>query len=246
MFYGLIVLGLLGLAPLAVWPLPAAVALGYTANLVSLPVEDVFVHHVLAVAGAGAIFVAVFMALPHSVSDDGAHGRPVLLYTRTSMDTGCAVVVALVGASFPARLHRDVRWLTSALHAAAGVVAVSGLRRAVGGVMGDDPAAAVVGFAYLGGAGWSFAPGLSPAHPTPGTTRAVVEGPGLYVAAPLAAAMAIVDDGVVLEVYQWAWICAALVVAFALQARPAYYYLCQGPSPYGDLAARYACVRPTV
>lgn len=231
-----------GLALLALWPLPLAVPLAYTASLVSLPPEPHAAWHVGAVFGHAAIIVATVAALPHPVTADGAHAVPVVLYARTSLDAAGAVAVALVGLSAPARLHRDVPAATSAVHACAAVAAVSGARKLVGGVLGRDPVAGAAGAVLLCAAGWSFTPRVRPAPP--GVVREVVEGPGLYAAPALAVFLALADDGARLEAHQWVCAAAGTAVAFMLQARPARSYLRALRPEWPFLGPWYAGFRP--
>lgn len=232
---------LIAVACLSVWPLPIAVALGYTMSLVSPMYEYEPVWYVVSVTGNILILVLVFLCLPDPVTADGTAQRPVVLWRGSSWRFQAAVNVFLMLAPLPARIHYNYRSLSCIVNYVGKVALLSGLRRLVGGATTLQPWVAVGGLLYVV---TGFLSQSVYARARVVYTKMAVEGPGLYAAIPVAYLMMLVDDQVWLETHQWVWGALALGLACLLQVRPARWFWRTAPQQEPDLRWRYMGVDP--
>lgn len=228
-------------ACLAVWPLPIAVALGYTISLTSPMFEYEPAWYVVSLAGNLMLLLWVFLCLPDPVTADGTAQRPVVLWRGSSWRLQAAVHAFLVLAPLPARMHYNYRSVTCAINYVGKVALLSGLRRLVGGAFTLQPWVALSGALYVFTGVFSQS---AYARERFVYTRMAVEGPGLYAAVPVAYLMMLVDDRVWLETHQWVWSGLALGLACLLQLRPTRWFWRVGPRHEPDLRWRYVAVHP--
>lgn len=194
---------------LSLWPLPIAVALGYTISLTSMPRHFEFTWYVLRVLGNMAIIVCVVMSLPNPFTEDGSRLREIPVVKGWSPRLAASLVVLIVLGTPGARIHSYHRWAINLLNYVGLLVFVSGLRRLVWGIVTHNIIIGTQGAVYLV---LILAKSVYPRNSY--AMEESVEGPGVFVAMPLSVLMMITDDKIFLEFRQW----VALGVAFSLVA----------------------------
>lgn len=234
---------LLATAALTVWPLPVALALGYTASTMCFPRDPEPTCRFCFAIGNLLILSAVVMCVPNPYTEDGAHRKPVVLYRTWSPGLAGALITLLVTATPMARIHHYNRWIGNVLNYVGLLLLLSGIRRLVGGILTHQILPGVHGAFYI--LAFVATRNRYTHHRfSSSKTRESVEGPGVYVAIPLSFLMMLLEDGVRLETHQWVAVSLALTLVCLLQLRPARRFLGDQGLQEPDLRARYSRMLP--
>lgn len=236
---------LISIVCLTVWPLPIAVMLGYTASVISLPIERELTCRICFMLGNLLLLFFVVVALPNPFSEDGESRRPVILYCTWSPGFAAFLLTLIFAATPMVRIHYIYRWMSNGLNYIGLLLLVSGLRRLVGSVVDRNVVVGIQGALYL----LAFA--CCRTNHTynawtryKSTTRETIVGVGVYVAMVVSLPMMILDDGVSLETHQWVALVAGFMLVASLQYRPARRFLRDYPPEYPNLQARYSRMLP--
>lgn len=244
--YRLLFFFVAGVCILSIWPLPLAVAMGYTISVVSMMRENDLGYYYVFFFGNMIVLFFVVLSLPNPVVEDGTHNKPVILYDGVSFRLVLSLCVFLVLGSFPARIHYDYRWMSSMLNYVGYVCFLSGWRRFVGGIWMKEPAIIVSGALYLFSSLFSLTKIVRHPLDDGDDRRELVEGPGVYIAIPVSVLMMVVDDQVDLETHQRSYSCIALVLVALLQIRPTIRFVRLSFDLSQDLRHLYEHINPNL